>query len=190
MKYAESLSITMLYRMSIHHFLHFSTLNDNERLSFVLFFLWFFSLNELLISLIDLILMILSHQSLNNLDVAIILFRIKAAYVCNLVRSFQSFFHSSVRSFSVHSLSVRSFFLCFFVLARFLFAHFLCCLVFLCLFIAKFKIKSKENNKNVRLTWIKINNCIIERFYQSSRWLMITWPNRNNANHVIHISYL
>ncbi len=124
MKYAESLNIAMLYRMSIHHFLHFSTLNDNERLSLDLFFLWFFSLNELLINLIDLILMILSHQSLNNLDVVIILLRIKAAYICNLVRSFQSFFHSSVRSFFV-----RSFFLYSLVLARFLFAHFLCCLV-------------------------------------------------------------
>ncbi len=158
MKYAESLNIAMLYRMSIHHFLHFSTLNDNERLSFVLFFLWFFSLNELLISLIDLILMILSHQSLNNFDVAIILLRIKATYVCNLARSFQSFFHFSVRSLSVRSFFVRSFFLCSFVLVRSLFAHSFCCLVSFCLFVARFKIKSKEDNKNVRLIRIKINN--------------------------------
>ncbi len=67
--------------------------------------------------------MILSHQSLNNFDVVIILLRIKTAYACNLVRSFQSFFHSSVRSlsvrsFSVRSFSVRSFFLCSLALAR------------------------------------------------------------------------
>jgi hypothetical protein len=129
MKYAESLNTAVLYRMSIHHFLHLSTLNDSEKLSFVLLFLWSFSLNELLISLIDLILMILSHQSLNNLDVVTILLRIKAAYACNLARSSQSFFHSSVRSFSVRSLSVRSFFLCFLVLARFLFVHSFCCLI-------------------------------------------------------------
>jgi predicted membrane protein len=104
--------------MSIHHFLHLSTLNDSEKLSFVFLFLLSFSLNELLISLIDLILMILSHQSLNNLDVATILLRTKAAYACNLARSSQSFFHSSVRSFFVRSL-----FLCSFVFARFLFAH-------------------------------------------------------------------
>jgi hypothetical protein len=168
MKYAESLNIAMLYRMSIHHFLHFSTLNDNEKLSLVFFFLWFFSLNELLINLIDLILMILSHQSLNNLDVVIILLRIKTAYACNLVRSSQSFFHFFVRSLSVRSLFVRSFFLCFFVLARFLFTHFFCCLVFLCLFVAKFKIKSKKDNKNVRLIRIKINNihwCHVFKIY-------------------------
>jgi hypothetical protein len=156
MKYAESLNIAILCRMSIHHFLHFSTLNDNEKLSFVFFL--FFSLNELLINLIDLILMILSHQSLNNFDVVIILLRIKTAYVCNLVRLSQSFFHFFVRSFSVRSFFVRSFFFCSFVFARFLFAHFFCCLVFLCLFVAKFKIKSKEDNKNVRLIQIKINN--------------------------------
>jgi hypothetical protein len=115
-------------------------------------------LNELLINLIDLILMILSYQSLNNLDVAIILLRIKAAYVCNLVRSSQSFFHFFVRSLSVRSFFVRSFSLCSFVLARFLFAHFLCCFVLFCLFVARFKIKSKENSKNVRLIRIKINN--------------------------------
>jgi hypothetical protein len=129
MKYAESLNIAELYRMSIHHFLHFSTLNDNEKLSFVLFFLLFFSLNELLINLINLILMILFHQSLNNLDVVIILLRIKIAYACNLVRSFQSFFHFFVRSFSVRSFFVRSFFLCSFVLVRSLFAHSFCCLL-------------------------------------------------------------
>jgi hypothetical protein len=129
MKYAESLSTAVLYRMSIHHFLHLSTLNDNERLSLVLLFLWFFSLNELLINLVDLILVILSHQSLNNLDVATILLRTRAAYACNLARSFQPFSHSSVRSLSVRSLSVRSFFLCSLVLARSLFAHSLCCLV-------------------------------------------------------------
>jgi hypothetical protein len=127
--------------MSIHHFLHFSTLNDNEKLSFVFLFLWFFSLNELLINLIDLILMILSHQSLNNLNVVIILLRIKTAYACNLARSSQSFFHSSVRSlsvrsFSVRSFSVRSFSFCSFVLARSLFAHSLCCLV-LSLFVCR-----------------------------------------------------
>jgi hypothetical protein len=118
MKYAESLSTAELYRMSIHHFLHLSTLDDSEKLSLVLLFLWSFSLNELLISLVDLILVILSHQSLNNLDVAIILLRTRAAYACNLARSSQSFSHSSVRSF----------FLCSFVLARSLFAHSLCCL--------------------------------------------------------------
>ncbi len=97
--------------------------------------------------------MILSHQSLNNLDVVIILLRIKAAYACNLPRSFQSFFHSFVRSFFV-----RSFFLCFFVLVRSLFAHSLLLFRSLCLFVARFKIKSKEDNKNVRLIRIKINN--------------------------------
>jgi hypothetical protein len=168
MIYAESLDIAMLYRMSIHHFLHFSTLNDNEKLSFVFFFIWSFSLNELLINLIDLILMILFYQSLNNLDVVIILLRIKIAYACNLVRSSQSFFHSSVRSLSVRSFSVRSFSLCSFVLARFLFAHFLCCLVLFCLFVARFKIKSKKDNKNVRLIRIKINSihwCHVFKIY-------------------------
>ncbi len=163
MKYAESLSIAELYRMSIHHFLHFSTLDDSERLLFVLLFFLSFSLNELLINLIDLILIILSHQSLNNLDVVIILFRIKAAYVCKLVRSSQSFFHSfvrslSVRSFSVRSFSVRSFSFCSLVLVRSLFAHSFFVVSFFCLFVARFKIESKENNKNVRLTRIKINN--------------------------------
>ncbi len=102
--------------------------------------------------------MILFHQSLNNLDVVIILFCIKTTYVCNLLRSFQSFFHFFVRSFFVRSLFVRSFFLCFFVLVRFLFAHFFCCLAFFFLFVARFKIKSKKNNKNVRLIRIKINS--------------------------------
>ncbi len=153
--------------MLIHHFLHLLTLNDNKRLSFV-FFLLFFSLNELLINLIDLILMILFHQSLNNFDVVIILLRIKTAYVCKLARSFQSFFHFSVRSLSVHSLFVRSFsvrsffvrsfFLCSFVLVRSLFAHSFFVVSSLCLFVARFKIKSKKNNKNVRLIRIKINN--------------------------------
>ncbi len=100
--------------------------------------------------------MILSHQSLNNFDVAIILLRIKAAYVCtviSLVRFNRSFiflfFHFSVRSFSV-----RSFFFCSLVLARFLFAY-----VFsFCLFVARFKIKSKEDSKNVCLIRIKINS--------------------------------
>jgi hypothetical protein len=98
--------------------------------------------------------MILFHQSLNNLDIAIILLRIKVAYVCNLIRSFQSFFHSFVLSFLcslvfcslVLSLFFRS--RSFFVRSRFLFY----------LFVAKFKIKSKENNKNVCLTRIKINS--------------------------------
>jgi uncharacterized RDD family membrane protein YckC len=98
--------------------------------------------------------MILSHQSLNNLDVVIILLRIKTAYVCNLVRSFQSFFHFFVRSFSVCSFFVRSFSLCFFVFVRSLFIH----VLLFCLFVARFKIKLKENNKNVRLIRIKINN--------------------------------
>jgi hypothetical protein len=117
--------------------------------------------------------MILFHQSLNNLDVVIILLRIKAAYACKLARSSQSFFHFSVhslsvrslsvrslsvRSLSVRSFSVRSFFLCSFVLARSLFAHSFFVVSFLCLFIARFKIKSKEDNKNVRLIRIKINN--------------------------------
>jgi hypothetical protein len=112
--------------------------------------------------------MILFHQSLNNLDVVIILLRIKITYVCNLVRSSQSFFHFFIRSLSVRSLSVRSFSLCFLVLIRFLFAHFLCCLVSLYLFVARFKIKSKENNKNVRLIRIKINNihwCHVFKIY-------------------------
>jgi hypothetical protein len=66
-------------------------------------------LNELLINLIDLILMILSHQSLNNLDVVIILLCIKVAYACKLARSSQSFSHSFVRSLSVRSFFFRSF---------------------------------------------------------------------------------
>jgi hypothetical protein len=102
--------------------------------------------------------MILSHQSLNNLDVVTILLRTKVAYACNFVRSSQSFFHFFVRSLFVRSLFVRSFFLCFFVLARFLFVYFFCCFAFFSLFIARFKIKSKKNNKNVRLIRIKINN--------------------------------
>jgi hypothetical protein len=117
--------------------------------------------------------MILSHQSLNNLDVVIILFRIKTAYVCKLVRSSQSFFHFFVRSFSVRSFSVRSFFVrsfffCFFVLARFLFAHSFSVVSSLCLFVARFKIKSKKNNKNVRLIRIKISNihwCHVFKIY-------------------------
>ncbi len=117
-KYAESLNITKLYQMSIHHFLHFSTLNDNEKFSFVFYLFLSFSLNKLLINLIDLILMILSHQSLNNLDVVIILLRIKTVYACNLTRSSQSFFHFFVRLLFVRSLFVRSLFLCSLVFAR------------------------------------------------------------------------
>jgi hypothetical protein len=169
MKYAESLNIAELYWMSIHHFLHFSTLNNNERLSLILFFLLFFSLNELLINLVDLILMILSHLSLNNLDVVIILLRIKIAYICNLVSSSQSFFHSFVRSLFVRSLFVRSFSLCSFVLVRFLFAHFFSVVSsLLYLFVARFKIKSKKNNKNVCLIRMKINNihwCHVFKIY-------------------------
>jgi hypothetical protein len=111
-KYAESFNIAKLYRMSIHHFLHLSTLNDSEKLSLVFLFLLSFSLNELLINLIDLILMILFHQSLNNLDVVIILLCTKVAYAYKLARSFQSFSHSSVHSLSVRSLSVRLLSLC------------------------------------------------------------------------------
>ncbi len=69
--------------------------------------------------------MILSHQSLNNLDVVIILLRIKAAYVC-IVISFARFNRSFILlffHFFVRSLFVRSFSLCSFVLARFLFVH-------------------------------------------------------------------
>jgi hypothetical protein len=117
--------------------------------------------------------MILSYQSLNNFDVVIILFRIKTAYACKLARSSQSFFHSFVRSFSVRSFfvrsfSVRSFSLCFLVLARSLFAHSFFVVSSLCLFIARFKIKSKKNNKNVRLIRIKINNihwCHVFKIY-------------------------
>jgi hypothetical protein len=99
--------------------------------------------------------MILFHQSLNNLDVVTILLRTKAAYACNLARSSQSFSHSSVRSFSVRSFfvrsfSVRSFFLCSLILSVVSLS--------LCLFVARFKIKSKEDNKNVRLIRIKINS--------------------------------
>ncbi len=69
--------------------------------------------------------MILSHQSLNNLDVVIILLCIKAAYVCTIISlvRFNRFFILLFFHFSVRSFFVRSFFLCSFVLARFLFAH-------------------------------------------------------------------
>ncbi len=94
--------------------------------------------------------MILFHQLLNNLNVVIILLRIKIAYVCNLVRSFQSFFHFFVRSLFVRSLFVRSFFLCFFVLVRFLFVHFFCCLVlFVCL-----SQDSRLNRKKIIKTFV------------------------------------
>jgi hypothetical protein len=69
--------------------------------------------------------MILSHQSLNNFDVVIILLRIKIAYVCiviSLVRFNRFFiflfFHFFVRSFFIRSLSF-----CSFVFVRFLFVH-------------------------------------------------------------------
>jgi hypothetical protein len=111
--------------------------------------------------------MILSHESLNNLDVVIILLRIKTAYVCKLVRSSQSFFHFFVRSFSVRSFFVRSFFLCSFVLARSLFVHSLSVVSSLCLFVARFKIKSKKDNKNVYLIQIKINNILLMSCFQN-----------------------
>jgi hypothetical protein len=106
-----------------------------------LFFLLFFSLNELLINLIDLILMILSHQLLNNLDVVIILLRTKTAYVCNLARSSQSFSHFFFRSFSVLSLLCSLVFclftLCSFVLSLFFRSRcsffFYCFVFFVCL---------------------------------------------------------
>jgi hypothetical protein len=91
--------------------------------------------------------MILFHQSLNNLDVVIILFRIKTAYVYNFVCSFQSFFHSSVLSFFC-SFVFYSFAFFLFFRSRSFFVH---SRFFLCLFVARFKIKSKENNKNVCL---------------------------------------
>jgi hypothetical protein len=51
------------------------------------------------------------------------------------------------RSFSVLSFSLALCSLIFFVISS-----------FFCLFVARFKIKSKEDNKNVRLTRIKINS--------------------------------
>jgi hypothetical protein len=61
------------------------------------------------------------------------------------------------RSFSVLSFSLALCSLIFSLLSR-----------FLCLFVARFKIKSKENNKNVCLTRIKINNihwCHVFKIY-------------------------
>jgi hypothetical protein len=174
MKYAKSLSIAKLYRMSIHYFLHFSTLNHNWEIIVNFSFFLSFSLSELLINLVDLILMILSHQSLNNLNVAIILFRIKIAYVCNLVCSFQSFFHlfvlSSLCSFAFCLLAFCSLAFCTLVLSLFSRSRslFVRSRFSLCLFVAKFKIKSKKDNKNVYLTRIKINNihwCHVFKIY-------------------------
>jgi hypothetical protein len=82
--------------------------------------------------------------------------------VISLVRLSRSFILLFARFLFARSLFARSLF------ARSLsvlsFSLALCSLIlsvvslFLCLFVARFKIKSKENNKNVRLTRIKINS--------------------------------
>jgi hypothetical protein len=92
--------------------------------------------------------MILFHQSLNNFDVAIILLRIKAAYVCTIISlaRFNRFFILLFFHFSVRSLSVRSFSLCSFVLARSLFAH-----VFLSVCLSQ---DSRLNRKKIIKTFV------------------------------------
>jgi hypothetical protein len=80
--------------------------------------------------------------------------------------------HTFVISFACHNHFFTSLFIDS-LFARSLFAHFLFIVsfffvLFLCLFVAKFKIKSKENNKNVCLTRIKINNihwCHVFKIY-------------------------
>jgi hypothetical protein len=164
------------YRMSIHHFLHFSTLDDNERLSLVLFFLLFFSLNKLLISLIDLILMILSHQSLIISMLLLYYFVLKLhTLVISFVRLNRPFILLFARSLFARSFSVL------------LFSLALCSLIFsllsrfFCLFVARFKIKSKKDNKNVRLIRIKINNI---RWYHVFMTYFI-WNNKMSSFFVI-----
>jgi hypothetical protein len=72
-------------------------------------------------------------------------------FVISFARFNCSFILLFVRSLFARSLFVLSFSLVLCSLNFLLFR-------FLCLFVARFKIKSKENNKNVRLIRIKINN--------------------------------
>jgi uncharacterized membrane protein YecN with MAPEG domain len=83
-------------------------------------------------------------------------------FVISFARFSRSFIFLFARFLFARSLFARSLFARFFFVFSFSLAF--CSLIFsvvsllLCLFVAKFKIKSKKDNKNVRLIRIKINN--------------------------------
>ncbi len=95
--------------------------------------------------------------------------------VISFARLNRSFILLFARFLFARSLFVRSFFVLSFSLV---FCSFILSLLsrLLCLFIARFKIKSKKNNKNVRLIRIKINNihwCHVFKIY-------FVWSDKTN----------